>query len=358
MSEFNGFEGNCVLEEVENVDVMNDVEHDKNIGEKFRGEEGKRKRPDYQSQAGFKKMKNEEEDPEITCIDDLPNELLQLILKKLETKDVMTAGQTCRRWFSVRDRICQQKAQMIETSWKRRNYFPDSAEVTTAVLLAEHGHLLLQVITTKSVEIEASWYNDDYTPSPAEVHCASSLADHGHLPRQVISNMAAKKAESLYCPSLAQVQCDAALATLGYITQVESQLMLHDMDTSLVPAEDLSSLVKCWVDVTIVRVTGDLSPVLCSLRCRGLTIFNTMLSTADTQQLVAAMDTRVEWVVLCDGVTLDMETLAQYDGKGDCKEVILSDDTKERYRDQVKAWAENIGWQTENSSYALKFKRE
>ena len=38
LSEFNGFEGNCVLEEVDKFD---------------------------------------EEDPEITCIDDLPNELLQ-----------------------------------------------------------------------------------------------------------------------------------------------------------------------------------------------------------------------------------------------------------------------------------------
>ena len=91
-------------------------------------------------------------------------------------------------------------------------------------------------------------------------------------------------------------------------------------------------------------VTGDLSPVLSSLQCRGITISNTSLSTADTQQLVAAMDTRVKWVTLCGSVTLDMETLAQYDGEGECDKVTLWMDTTERYRDQVKAWAENMGW--------------
>ena len=54
-----------------------------------------------------------------------------------------------------------------------------------------------------------------------------------------------------------------------------------------------------------------------SVQCRRITIFNTSLSTADTQQLVAAMVTRVQEVVLLGGDgTLDMETLAQYDGKG------------------------------------------
>ena len=100
LSEFNGFEGDCVLEGVDIIDAMNEVENNQNNGEKVCGDDGKRKRPEYQSQAGSKKMKTEE-DPENKSIDDLPNELLQLILKNLETEDVMTAGQTCRRWFYV-----------------------------------------------------------------------------------------------------------------------------------------------------------------------------------------------------------------------------------------------------------------
>ena len=364
MSEFNGFEGDCVLEEVDNVDVMNEVENVKNIGEKFRGEECKRKRPEYQSQAGSKKMKTEEEDPEITCIDVLPNELLQLILSNLETKDVMAAGQTCRRWFSVVDHICQQKAEEIEASWKMTDHVPTPAEVMSAVLLESRGNLLRQVITIKAEEIEASWTIDDYFPSPAEVHCASSFVANGLLPHQVITNKADKIAEYMEDAdiednlSLAEVQCGAALATQGYITQLEN-LWLYDIDTSLVPASDLSSLVKCVSDgVSITSVTGDLSSLLSSVQFRGLLITNTSLSTADTQRLVAAMVTRVEWVTLDGGVTLDMDTLAQYDGLGKCEEVRFWSDTTERYRDQLKVWASNMGWQIEEISVNISMKRK
>jgi len=381
LSDFYGFQGECVqkeiLEEVDKIDLKNAVENIQNSGEKICGDDGKRKQPEYQSQAGSKKLKTEEEDPENTCIDDLPNELLQLIMKNLEIEDVMTAGQTCRRWFSVGDLICQQKAEEIEASWKIRNYVPTPADVSCASLLAAHGHLPRQVITTKAEEIEASWSyddnddrvhsqfkstkvifikvgrghtndddDDDYIPSPAEVHCASSLADHGHLPRQVITNMADKIAKALDYPSLAEVQCGAALATLGYITQLE-RLWLYDLDISLVPAEDLRSLVTCSAWVTIYRVTGDLSTVLSNVQSRMLDIVNTRLSTADTQQLVAAMETSVMSVVLDSSVTLDMETLAQYDGTGECEEVIMMWDTRKRYRSQVKVWAENMGWRVE-----------
>ena len=118
------------------------------------------------------------------------------------------------------------------------------------------------------------------------------------------------------------VQCGAALASQGYIPQVK-KLWLHDLDISLVQASDLSSLLKCVTGtVCINRVTGDVAPVISSVQCRLLEIYNTMLSTADTQQLVAAMVTRVEWVNLVD-VTLDMEKLAQYDGEGECGSVML-----------------------------------
>ena len=55
LSEFNGFEGDCVLKEVDNVDVMNDIEKEKKIGEKVCEDEGKRNRHEFKSQAGSKK---------------------------------------------------------------------------------------------------------------------------------------------------------------------------------------------------------------------------------------------------------------------------------------------------------------
>ena len=315
-------------------------------------------------------MKTEEEDPENTTIDDLPNELLQLIMNNLETEDVITAGQTCRRWLSVSG--CQQKAEKIEASWKMSDYVPTPAEVSCASLLVKHGHLHRQVITTKAVEIEASWSNGSprgflplpgasfYIPSPAEVHCASSLAAHGHLPRQVITNMADKIAESLdngTLPSLLKLQCAASLATHGYVTQLE-MLRLCDLDTSLVPAEDLRSLVTCSGWVLIYNVTGDLSPMFSSVQWRRITIFNTSLSTADTRALVAAMDTRVKRVMLGGDGTLDMEKLAHYDGTGECEQVELCGNTRERHTNRVKAWAENMGWQVKETSDTIIIKRK
>ena len=237
------------------------------------------------------------------------------------------------------------------------SYFPTPAEVICASLLDAYGHLPRQVITTKAEEIEASWSNESYIPSPAEVHCASSLAAHGHLPRQVITNKAAKIAsrQSMSSCSLSKLQCAAALATLGHITQVSlrlSSLRLYNLDISLVPAEDLVSLVKCQRSgpVSINGVTGDLSPVLSSVQCCVLLITNTSLSTSDTQQLVAAMDTRVKEVTLESGNTLDIETLAQYNGMGECEKVIFRGESSMRYKNQAKVWAGNMGWRIEEAN--------
>ena len=50
-------------------------------------------------------------------------------------------------------------------------------------------------------------------------------------------------------------------------------------------------------------------------------IIDTNLSTADTESLLAVMVSGVEEVRLGMNVTLDMEMLAQYDGKGECRRV-------------------------------------
>ena len=174
-----------------------------------------------------------------------------------------------------------------------------------------------------------------------------SLVQSGYLSPQIVADKASQVAKDLEDlrrgPSLSALQCGAALVTLGYITRLE-WLMLCALDISPVPAEDLRSLVKCSDHVGIACVTGDLSTVLRSLQCRRLTIANTVLSTADTQLLVAAMVTRVKKVTLDGDVTLDMDTLAQYDGTGECRAVVLAGPATAEYGDQVKMWAENMGW--------------
>ena len=167
----------------------------------------------------------------------------------------------------------------------------------------------------------------------------------GHLSPDILTSKAAQVMRRyLYHPSLPLLQSAANLATKGYITQVAS-LHFDNLDISLVTPEDMASLVKCVSDnVAIMRVHGDLTPVLSNVKCTELKIINRSLTTNDTQNLLAAMDTRVKEVVLGAVVTLDMETLAQYDGKGECEEVWMYQDTGERYRQPVRVWARDMGW--------------
>ena len=78
------------------------------------------------------------------------------------------------------------------------------------------------------------------------------------------------------------------------------------------------------------------------------------LSVGATQALVIGMAAGVEMVSLGGGgsVEVDMETLASYDGRGRCSQVVCYRETKDRYRDQVRRWAERIRWKVkwDNSS--------
>ena len=167
-----------------------------------------------------------------------------------------------------------------------------------------------------------------------------------------MTSKAAQVAESLSqnYSSLSRLRCGAVLASQGFITQVP-MLWLDDLDISLVPAGDLSKLVKCVSDsVTITNVCGDLAPVLSNVQCRDLGIVSQSLNASDTKCLVDAMVRRVQEVWL-DDVSLDMETLAQYDGQGVCRELRFRADTLERYRGQVDLWAANMGWAVSGNNY-------
>ena len=106
---------------------------------------------------------------------------------------------------------------------------------------------------------------------------------------------------------------------------------LESMDLSLVPAGDLASLARCaGYQTHLDNVQADLAPLLSNVQCTVLSLCRLSLTTADTQALVAAMVTGVGMVELGgrgggQGVTLDMETLAQYDGRGKCRQGYLWD---------------------------------
>ena len=80
-----------------------------------------------------------------------------------------------------------------------------------------------------------------------------SSVQSGYLSPQIVVDKASQVAEDLErgpSLSLSVVQCGAALASQGYIPLLE-RLWLYNLDISLVPASDLSSLVKC---IDTVRV--------------------------------------------------------------------------------------------------------
>ena len=168
-----------------------------------------------------------------------------------------------------------------------------------------------------------------------------------HLPPEFVTRMGAMIRKSWQVgipPTPSQLSCAAVLASHGHLTRVE-KLTLKNMDISSVEPGDLRTLVKCVTEeVSVDNVTGDLSPVLHSGRCRALRLYNITLTSAETQNLAVAMVSGVKEVRLGKNVTLGMETLTQYNGQGECEEVELFDNTKEMYLDQVKVWARGMDW--------------
>ena len=247
----------------------------------------------------------------MTTTADLPLDVLERIVQHpdLAPGDVMSAGQVSRRWLSV-----------CRPAWRRK----------------------------RAAEIQESWCRRDHLPSAPEAACAAALARLGHLRPEVLTAKAAAVLQQLEEPSLAELTSAAALAAHSPHTEVD-RLNLQDLNISAVPAADLGVLCsKLRVrECTVEEVIGDLSPIFSNITSDQLGIRSSALTPADTQQLVAGMVRGVRSVMLGElgTVTLHMETLAQYDGRGQCEEVlVLGSDMKMQYGGQVKAWMQRIDW--------------
>ena len=128
-------------------------------------------------------------------------------------------------------------------------------------------------------------------------------------------------------------------------------LSFHVIDLASVPAEHLASLASCvtWtVDINGVS-NYDIISLLNSVKCERLYISNHSLSSEETGALVRAMETRVEKVRLGIGgdVSLDIRALTQYSGQGKCQWVQCDYETADKYREEVRSWAEKINWKLE-----------
>ena len=155
------------------------------------------------------------------------------------------------------------------------------------------------------------------------------------------------KFEDEYRGCVNAVMCASSLAYHGLLVSVD-RLWLCNVDLSPVPAQHLSSLVSCVSRrLHIQNVSGcDLVSILDSgsVKCDDLTIRRQSLGREETQALVQAMESGVEVMVLWSEVTLDIEALAEYSGQGECKEVVLIWDTRDRYRREMKTWARSKNW--------------
>ena len=141
-------------------------------------------------------------------------------------------------------------------------------------------------------------------------------------------------------------------------------MTLCDRDLASVPAEHLVALASCATfRVDIIRVRNcDLVSILDNIKCRQCGIYDQSLNREESLALVRVMESRVERVelgfdgiMLCRGdLSLDIQALTQYSGEGRCWSVEYFCVGADRYREEVRSWAQSINWDvTQDDSYTM-----
>ena len=76
-------------------------------------------------------------------INDLPNEILRLLIQYLSHREVKTLGKTCQRMSVICEKSMEsrRKAVYIKASWRNPNYSPPLEDILNAASLARRGFL-------------------------------------------------------------------------------------------------------------------------------------------------------------------------------------------------------------------------
>ena len=154
--------------------------------------------------------------------------------------------------------------------------------------------------------------------------------------------------------NLPGITCAASLAhhkLLGFV----DTLFLFDVDLTSVPDNHLTSLVSSVEGfVKISNVSDcDIVTILDSVKSEWLCISNSnrnqSLGCEETRALVRAMESRVERVFLCVGVTLDIREMIEYNGLGKCMYVEFNSRgmLTSTYL-QLGTWATSKNWEVDN----------
>ena len=161
-----------------------------------------------------------------------------------------------------------------------------------------------------------------------------------------------------WTPSLSMVRLAAQLAWEGHLLSVK-WITLENLDLSNIPRDHvckLTSIVTDRVHIYNITPASHLDIILENVRCPLLWLSYMRLTEPQTRALVIAMTERLEKGRLGDDVTLDIQTLCQYNGRGTCRGLQVYDDTKRRYGEKLRQWGAEVGWAV-TGSYCLTMQR-
>ena len=122
---------------------------------------------------------------------------------------------------------------------------------------------------------------------------------------------------------------------------------MRNMDVTLVPPAKLSQITLFVKgDLFLNNLKGDISWILSNISCSNLNIDNMSINATDTKTLVYALIHNVKNLELgWQGmVTLDVEDVTHYDGKGKCEVIWCYNDTGCQYREKLSRLAKKINW--------------
>ena len=145
--------------------------------------------------------------------------------------------------------------------------------------------------------------------------------------------------------SVSEVKTAALLAWEGYLTSVE-YMNIVNIDITDIPRDQMKKLTaivtgEVWIDN--ITPTSHLGSILAWVKCPVLWLRNMELTEENTRALVTAMRERVEEVRL-GSITLNIDELNKYDGRGRCRELRVWGNTKDRHRYRLRRWAAALGW--------------
>ena len=147
-------------------------------------------------------------------------------------------------------------------------------------------------------------------------------------------------------PSLSMFRLAAKLAWEGHLPSVKKMKLSYRDLISDIPCVKLGKLASIVTDVVMIYSIdpASLDIVLESVRCSLLGLVNMTLTEPQTRALVTALTERLERLTLSSGLTVDIETLCQYDGQGRCQRLGAWRDTRRMYGERLRRWGEEVGW--------------